>query len=258
MIGETVNEVAVDPFNSDFLLAVVSDRQLFRSRDRGVSWEDAGLDLPGLTLLYGIAFDNGRSGTIYAGAGNGFFKSSDHGDNWQRLSFSTAEVIAADPHAPGVVYAAVDSRIDRTSDGGMTWESNETNVPSHPSALVVAPSNPQTLYFASLDFGHLYKSLDGGRTWTTTGTVRQGAVITSIGVDPTDADTTVRRRGQRPVPECRWRRNIYTSRNRNNRGRRQSCVVALEAEYRLRGVWGRRSLQVGRPRLHVGDRQPGH
>lgn len=99
---------------------------------------------------------------------------------------------------PNLFYmAAVNGGIWKTENAGRTWVPIFDGQPTGSiGALAVAPSNPQILYAGSgeglqrpdLAVGDgLYKSTDGGRTWTHLG-LRDGQQIASMAVDPTNAN----------------------------------------------------------------------
>ncbi len=125
-------------------------------------------------------------------SGDGVYKSVDGGKTWKNVGLGDTQQISrvrVDPKDPNTVYVAAlghlwgknDERgIFRTRDGGKTWQkilfrNNETGA----SDLVLDPSNPNTLYAAfwqisrkpyRMDSGGdgsgLFKSTDGGDTWT--------------------------------------------------------------------------------------------
>lgn len=123
--------------------------------------------------------------------GDGIYKSSDGGQNWQHMGLANSERISdiiIHPRDNQVVYVGVlgklwsdseDRGIYKSSDGGKNWEkiffiNKETGC----SELVMDPSNPDILYASFWQFRRtaysfesggehsgLYKSIDGGKTW---------------------------------------------------------------------------------------------
>jgi len=99
---------------------------------------------------------------------------------------------------PNLFYmAAVNGGIWKTQDAGRTWMPIFDGLEiGSVGALAVAPSNPQIVYAGSgeglqrpdLSVGDgVYKSADGGSTWTHLG-LRDGQQIGSMAVDPANPD----------------------------------------------------------------------
>src|SRR5262249_17163195 len=99
---------------------------------------------------------------------------------------------------PNVFYAgAVNGGVWKTTDFGRTWTPMFDEQPTGSiGAIAVAPSDPNIVYVGSgeglarpdLSVGDgIYKSTDGGRTWTHLG-LRDGQQIPSIVVDPRNAE----------------------------------------------------------------------
>jgi photosystem II stability/assembly factor-like uncharacterized protein len=97
---------------------------------------------------------------------------------------------------PNLFYiAAVNGGVWKTQDAGRTWTPIFDGQPTGSiGALAVAPSNPQIVYAGSgeglqrpdLSIGNgIYKSTDGGATWTHLG-LRDGQQIATMAIDPTD------------------------------------------------------------------------
>ncbi|HEX8097866.1 MAG TPA: hypothetical protein VF507_07515, partial [Pyrinomonadaceae bacterium] len=100
------------------------------------------------------------------------------------------------PGRPNVFYIGVNNGgVWRTTDYGRTWTPIFDEQPTGSvGALAVAPSNPDIIYVGSgeglqrpdLSVGDgIYKSIDGGQTWTHLG-LRDGQQIGAIIVDPRD------------------------------------------------------------------------
>ncbi len=99
---------------------------------------------------------------------------------------------------PNVFYiGAVNGGIWKTQDAGRTWTPIFDREPTGSiGAIAVAPSDPRIVYAGSgeglqrpdLAVGDgIYKSVDGGATWTHLG-LRDGRQIASMAVDPTNAN----------------------------------------------------------------------
>jgi len=97
------------------------------------------------------------------------------------------------PSQPNVFYiGAADGGVWRSNDYGRTWNPIFDSQPSQSiGAIAVSPSNPNIIYVASgeglqrpdLSVGDgIYKSIDGGKTWTHLG-LRDGQQIPALAID---------------------------------------------------------------------------
>src|SRR6266481_6617975 len=104
--------------------------------------------------------------------------------------------LAGVPSQPNVFYiGAVDGGVWKSTDYGRTWLPIFDSQPSQSiGAIAIAPSDPNIIYVASgeglarpdLSVGNgIYKSTDGGKTWTHLG-LRNGQQIPGLAVDPRD------------------------------------------------------------------------
>ncbi len=100
------------------------------------------------------------------------------------------------PSQPNVFYiGAVNGGVWKTSDSGRTWTPIFDREPTGSiGAIEVAPSDPNVIYVASGEGLHrpdlsvgdgIYKSTDGGITWTHLG-LRDGQQISQMAIDPRD------------------------------------------------------------------------
>ena len=106
--------------------------------------------------------------------------------------------VAGVPLQPNVFYiGAVNGGVWKTDDAGRTWQPIFDAQPTQSiGAIAVAPSDPDIVYVASgegllrpdLSVGDgIYRSSDGGRTWSHLG-LADGQQIPELAVDPRDPD----------------------------------------------------------------------
>jgi len=160
------------------------DAQLFRSSDGGASWAEAGGGLIN-SSVYTLAF--GSPGTLFAACLAGVYRSRDAGASWSKVLGQVVLALAVDRSHPDTVYAGTPYPfgfdphvIWKTTDGGDTWAplpypQGAANLRSGIFAadLVVDPEDSQGVYLAaqhdvagSPGGEGLYRSPDGGQTWT--------------------------------------------------------------------------------------------
>ena len=177
---------------------------IYRSRDKGATWEHVGL--PDSGAIGRIVVDPKNPNRIFvAAAGDlfnpggerGVYRSTDGGDTWTLAlagaNDTTGAVdLAIDPANPDRVFAAMwdhrrepdlrryggeGSGVFRTTNGGTSWERLGTGLPAvSPNVgrigIAVAPNLPNVVYAivntAAGPFEGFYKSVDGGTTWAKT------------------------------------------------------------------------------------------
>jgi photosystem II stability/assembly factor-like uncharacterized protein len=177
---------------------------VFKTSDGGVNWEPVSDGQPfGTGTVGAIEVSQSDPNVVYVGMGescirgnfshgDGMYKSVDAGKTWKRVGLEDSRIIGRiriHPKNPDLVYVAAlghaagpnDQRgVFRSKDGGKTWErvlfkSNKSGAVD----LSMDASNPNVLYAAiweakrtpySLESGGpdsgLYKTTDGGDTWT--------------------------------------------------------------------------------------------
>jgi photosystem II stability/assembly factor-like uncharacterized protein len=103
------------------------------------------------------------------------------------------------PSASDLVYVAAKRDLLVSRDGGETWSTLTNVMPSQVSALAVNPNNPQEVY-AGIEAMGLYKSYNGGSTWSAINagiSLTPGAreSVSAIAIDPTDPQVVYVARG---------------------------------------------------------------
>src|SRR2546427_578302 len=180
------------------------DGGVWRTRNAGVTWEPLFDDQP-IASIGALALAPSDPNVIYAGTGEasirsditygaGVYKSTDGGAHWRALGLADTRHIGkvlVDPRNPDVVLVAAlghaygpnsERGVFRSSDGGRTWTKVLYKDPDTGAIdLAADPADPQVVYAALYqarrppweqyppDEGPgsgLYKSTDGGATWT--------------------------------------------------------------------------------------------
>ncbi len=132
-----------------------------------------------------IAVDPSNPHVVYAGVGTGVFKSTNGGESWTSIPLSTSSTstITVDLTNPQIIYVG-GSKIFKSVNGGLSWSEINVGLSSTEgiSKLVIAPSNPQTLYISTSKGA--YRSTNGGEAWALINTNSRGMAI-----DPSNSQT---------------------------------------------------------------------
>ena len=155
------------------------------SIDGAATWQPVAHNLPG-TDIHGFAMSPDGPNRLYTlVAGQGVFQSADGGREWQPLGGLPGDVmaLAAAGGTPETLYAgSMSAGVLRSSDGGQNWTPATAGLGTHGVyALAVDPANRQTIY-AGGD-GGLYKSADGGASWSKL--PFPGASVVTLAINPT-------------------------------------------------------------------------
>jgi hypothetical protein len=171
---------------------------VFKSKDGGASWSNAGLN--GF-FVAGLFIDPQTPTTLSAwtpGSSDGdivttnLFKTTDGGATWTKTDSAFPANccfdILFDPQGTGTMYALASSPardLFKSADGGESW-GLESGLPNklYFAALTIDPQNPGTLYAGAMgadSAGHpvitVFKSMDGGAIWNEANTGLPGRGI---------------------------------------------------------------------------------
>ncbi len=136
-----------------------------------------------------------HTATLYAGGYSGVFRSDDRGAHWANLGRpggNEVTLLRADPSDAATVYAATNDGVFKTTDAGATWA--PAGLPGiGVSALVLDPQSPNVLYAGTNSLavdlsGRIYKSSDGGLSWSLLNVAPSGSVL-SLAIDPRNSST---------------------------------------------------------------------
>ena len=188
--GASVYALAIDPSTPATLYAG-SFEGLLKSTSRGDGWSNTGVTDLGVGAL---AID--PSGTVYVGTSGGVLKCTNAGQSCTDtgLIASSVSALAIDPLTPDTLYAASGIDLDLTTTtrrrclqeqrrrgelGGDQHRPDEPlrQRPGHRSLRRRPPSTP-----ARLD--GVFKSTNGGESWTAINTGLTGLDVNALAIDP--------------------------------------------------------------------------
>ncbi len=166
---------------------------LFRSKDRGNTWEKLTDDLSyndktrrgdvPHQLVITISESPKKKGLVYTGTDDGrLYASIDDGKEWRELTVGSSSkkewigTVLASKYDEATVYASQQGRYDedfavhlyKSTDYGKTFRSIAGNLPGGPINMIREdPVSPNVLYAAN-DFG-VYVTTNGGQKWDVLG-----------------------------------------------------------------------------------------
>ncbi len=179
---------------------------VFKTTDGGITWNNVTDGFLGVGSIGAIAVAPSDPNVIYVGTGSGcprgnisvgdgVYKSTDGGKTWKHIGLRQAgqiPKIRVHPDNPEIVYVAAlghifgpneERGLYRSTDGGATWQKvlyvdEETGF----YQVAMDPNNPRVLYASAWrverkpwtlisgnDKGGIWKSTDGGDSWTKLG-----------------------------------------------------------------------------------------
>ncbi len=148
---------------------------------------------------------------IYAAAATGgIWKSTNAGVSWTPVfdSVRTGSIgaVSVAPSDPDIVWVGTGESnnmrssswgtgVYKSTDGGKSWSSAMLPKSQHVGRIIIDPRDPNVVYVAALgplwasggERG-LYKTTDGGKTWTNTKEISQYTGFGDIAMDPSDPD----------------------------------------------------------------------
>jgi len=203
-MGGRIADVEGVPGNPNVVYVATASGGLFKTTNGGITWKPL-FERQGTISIGDIALAPSNPDVIWVGTGesnvrnsvsfgDGVYKSTDGGANWQHMGLRNSErisAIAIHPQNPDIVYVGAlghafgpneDRGVFMTTDGGKTWAKTLYLDREHGvSDLDIDLTNPNILYAGMWSFdrkpwthrsgsenGGVFKSIDAGRTWKKT------------------------------------------------------------------------------------------
>lgn len=204
-----INSIAIDPTNPRILYAGTGDNGsgsgVYKSEDAGQTWQLTAAGLPNEDVS-ALAINRSAPATLYAMVGvRGYvYASSDGAKNWTRTGDSALfggyarRLIPLPGKSQSLFSIALGSGIARSTDGGRAWTPVRKGLPAddhsvHVQSLAVDPTNANVMYLGTGAFvgggAGVYKSTDGGASWSAANQDMIDYRITAVAVDPANPQT---------------------------------------------------------------------
>ena len=219
IMGGRVNDFALVESNPNIAFVATAAAGIWKTTNNGITWESLFDEQP-VSSVGDIAVAPSDPSIVWAGTGepanrqssswgDGVYKSMDGGATWTNMGLEDTHHIGRvhiHPTNPNIVYVAAlghlwgpnkQRGVFKTTDGGKTWKN--TKFISENTGFVdlaMDPESPDTLYAAAYQrrrraFGFngggpeagLYKTTDGGTTWTKLTGGLPGGNTGRIGID---------------------------------------------------------------------------
>ncbi|MFP3941055.1 MAG: WD40/YVTN/BNR-like repeat-containing protein [Thermoanaerobaculia bacterium] len=222
-VRERTGLLAVSP-DDPSTVHLATEEGLETSRDGGDTWQQAApyprADLVELGGLDALAAAPSEPDTLYVAAGFSgvdqvpfellILRSDDAGATWEAIEVADlgggrVKDLVVHPREPDLLYLAGSAGVQRSTDGGRTWEARSQGLPSAPAgsgarfpvlALAIDPVTPDVLHAAFEARptegvpGGVFRSSDAGATWAP---VHEGlpmpTTVHAIALDSTEPTT---------------------------------------------------------------------
>lgn len=186
-----VRKIEVDPSNSSVIYAATFGSGIYKSTNAGATWTQINSGLSD-TNVQDLVLDPLNSAVAYAGTASGLFKTTNSGSTWvlsdAGLTNTDVLALAVDPVTTSTVYAGTNGGIFKSANGAGSWSASSSGIsaPQIIHTIAIDPSHPLTLYVGKASFGLVYKSTDGGVTWTnlSSGLPTFPTFLSTLAVDP--------------------------------------------------------------------------
>jgi photosystem II stability/assembly factor-like uncharacterized protein len=211
VMGGRVSDIAIDPRNPFVFYVGLAHGGIFKTGDNGVSFDPIFDKQPALSIG-SLAIAPSDSDVIWVGTGeandrnssgwgDGVYRTTDGGDNWQNVGLKNSRAIGrviVHPKNAETAYVAASGNLwadggerglFKTTDGGKTWKAVLQAAAPHNartgcSDVAFDPTNPEIVYAALYarqrtpwsfvsgpgatggeDVGGIFKSTNGGVSW---------------------------------------------------------------------------------------------
>lgn len=126
---DVISDIKVDPHDTKNVYVSTWRKGLFRTNDKGATWQhlDGVSKFPESAQIEILVMDNRNPNVLYTGSQTGLLKSTDGGQNWERVDIIIppnsvpVTAIALDPVRASYLYYGAGNVLYRSQDNGQTW-----------------------------------------------------------------------------------------------------------------------------------------
>ncbi|MBB31398.1 MAG: hypothetical protein CME25_21130 [Gemmatimonadetes bacterium] len=169
LVDMLINVIAIDPVDTNRVFAGSSD-SVFVTVNGGTRWSSTGLDSVNVS---DIALNPLAPDTAYVATnGKGIYRTFDGGSSWTQVNSGLGSLrvseLAVHPTHPEIQFAVTfDGGLYKTENHGNNWAISNNGLPTlNLSSVAIAPGNPSVVFVAASSPVEIYKSSDGGATWS--------------------------------------------------------------------------------------------
>lgn len=199
-----INVLGIDPTNPDMLYATDAEGGIFKTTDRGNTWNEVYTGDIMHTFSDELVVSPHDPEKIWSVDGVAkVFETTDGGSTWNQIidpygegfRFGSVYAIAPAPSEPDTIYALKNGfGIFKSIDGGDSWRFLEQSEVDYSYSIAVDPTNPDVVYSgynpkSSQDWAMVRQTTDGGNSWRTSLMVPHSSGITSVAIDPNNPET---------------------------------------------------------------------
>lgn len=208
----SIESLLVSPTSPSTVYLGANRSEVLKSGDRGVTWNQTPIN----DAVSALAASTTSPSTLYAGTSSGgVYKSVDGGGHWGQPNYlkgfldpdETIAALVIDPMNNATIYAGaleydgsgpqVRPFLSKSTDGGATWADLSAGIGDGVKTIAIDPANSSTLFAGTAyapnlqrprDRGAVFRSGDGGITWSPAGLSEHGPV-NSLVIDPHNPST---------------------------------------------------------------------
>jgi len=153
-----VSDIAIDPNDSEIIYIATGDDDagdtysvgVMKTTDGGLNWNTTGLTLTGNSRVSKVVLDPDNSQIVYAATNSGLYKSSNGGTSFSVVFAQSTRDFAFKPGDSQTIYTVTSSSFYRSTNGGSTFTQISSGLPGSDVSRIVIGVTPANSAFVYL------------------------------------------------------------------------------------------------------------